>query len=281
MTNNEMMRADMLDILFQNRNKQYGAYTLRRGYDKRLSIALLTGVALITGFIILARFTSKNESVVSTYAKETILLKEVKMPKEKIKQPEKQKEITKPKEPAIKKTAVATIKVTPPVITPDDKVKEPAKANEAVIGKQISTTNTIGKPDDGIVKQPLTIPTDGKGDGIVQAGPAPAAQPDFIVQEKDPEFPGGQEAFKKFMARYLVTPESLEAGEMKTVRIKFKVDKDGSVNSFEIVNSGGTEFDKEVVRVCKKMPKWVPAIQNGVNVPVHYVIPVIFMGIGE
>lgn len=281
MTNNEMMRADMLDILFQNRNRSYGAYTLRREYDKRLSIALFAGLFLVGCFIVITRFTSKNESVVTVNPKEALLLKEVKMPKQEIKQPEKQKEITKPKAPAVKKTVVATVKHTPPVITPDDKVKEPAKANDDIAGKQIGTTTTPGKPDDGTVKQPATPSTGGNGGGTVNAGPAQPAQPDFVIQEKDPEFPGGQEAFKKFMARYLVTPESLEAGEMKTVRIKFKVDKDGSVNSFEIVNSAGSEFDSEVVRVCKKMPKWVPAIQNGINVPVHYVIPVTFMGIGE
>jgi protein TonB len=101
------------------------------------------------------------------------------------------------------------------------------------------------------------------------------------VQEKDPEFPGGAEALKKFLGRYLATPAQLEDGEKKVVKIKFKVDKDGSVNTFEIVSSGGFEFDNEVVRVCKKMPRWIPAIQNGINVPVNYVLPVTFIGVGE
>jgi protein TonB len=59
------------------------------------------------------------------------------------------------------------------------------------------------------------------------------------------------------------------------------VDKDGSVNTFEIVTSGGREFDNEVVRVCKKMPRWIPALQNGINVPVSYVLPVTFIGVEQ
>jgi periplasmic protein TonB len=65
------------------------------------------------------------------------------------------------------------------------------------------------------------------------------------------------------------------------VQIKVKVDKDGAVNTFEIVTSGGSEFDREVVRVCKKMPRWTPAVQNGINVPVNYVLPVTFIGTEE
>jgi periplasmic protein TonB len=83
------------------------------------------------------------------------------------------------------------------------------------------------------------------------------------------------------LGKNLSTPDALEAGERKVVQIKFKVDKDGSVTSFEIVTSGGGEFDREVVRVCKKMPRWTPAIQNGINVPVSYVLPVTFIGLEE
>jgi protein TonB len=86
---------------------------------------------------------------------------------------------------------------------------------------------------------------------------------------------------KKFIARYLNTPEQLEDGEKKVVKIRFKVDKDGAVNTFEIVTSGGDLFDSEVLRVCKKMPRWTPAIQNGINVPVSYVLPITFIGVVE
>ena len=65
------------------------------------------------------------------------------------------------------------------------------------------------------------------------------------------------------------------------VEIKFEVDMDGSVNRLEIVSSGGFEFDNELVRVGKKMPRWIPALQNGINIPVNYVHPIIFNGVDE
>jgi len=89
------------------------------------------------------------------------------------------------------------------------------------------------------------------------------------------------ESLKRFLAKNLCTPSDLEDGEKKTVHIRFKVDKDGAVNEFEIITSGGNEFDNEVVRVCKKMPRWIPALQNGINVPVSYVLPVTFIGVEQ
>jgi protein TonB len=277
MTNSDIMRADMLDILFENRNKNYGAYNLRKNYDKRLLTALGAGMAVLALFVCIAQFSNKQTTSVITDRKDEVVIREVKMPKAEIKQPEKQKEIARPKTTPAPK--MAQVKHTTLVIKPDDLVKETVKANTELDGKQIATNNSDGKKVEGIVKQPEQPKETGNGTG--NTDPAQPAQPEFVIQEKDPEFPGGKDAFKKFMEKYLVTPSSLEAGERKLVKIKFKVDKDGSVNSFEILSSGGEEYDKEVVRVCKKMPRWVPAIQNGTNVSVNYMIPVTFIGVEE
>ena len=277
MKNSDIMRADMLDILFENRNKNYGAYNLRKNYDKRLLTSLGAGMAVLVLFVCIALFSNKQTTLVIANRKDEVVIREVKMPKAEIKQPEKKKEIAKPKtNPAPK---MAQVKHTTPVVKPDNLVKEPVKANDDLTGKQIADNTSLGKKDDGIVKQPEKPKETGNGTG--NTGPAQPAQPEFVIQEKDPEFPGGMNAFKKFMEKYLITPSNLEAGETKVVKIKFKVDKDGSVNSFEIISSGGDEYDKEVVRVCKKMPRWVPAIQNGANVPVNYMIPVTFIGVEE
>jgi periplasmic protein TonB len=276
MTNNEIMRADLLDILFENRNKNYGAYNLRKEYDKRLLWALAAGMGLLLLLLAISLFSNKQTSVAPIHRKEAVVLREIQVPKQDIKQPDKPKETAKPKVESKLIPKIASAKHTTPLVKPDADVKTPVKANDDLAGKQIAGDDNDGTKDDGIVKQPEQPKEPGGGTG--NAGPA---QPDFVIQEQDPQFPGGADAFKKFMAKYLATPESLEAGQTKTVKIKFKVDKDGSVNSFEIVLSGGNEFDNEVVRVCKKMPRWIPAIQNGINVSVNYVIPVTFMGVEE
>ena len=68
--------------------------------------------------------------------------------------------------------------------------------------------------------------------------------------------------------------EELTEGKKRMVQVRFKIDKEGVVSSLEIYKSGGEVFDKEVIRVCKKMPRWKPAMQNGITIPVSYVIPV-------
>jgi len=83
------------------------------------------------------------------------------------------------------------------------------------------------------------------------------------------------------LASNLTTPSGLEDGEKRRVEIRFNVDKDGVVNTFKVIASGGDEFDNEVVRVCKRMPRWTPAFQNGVYVPVNYVLPVTFIGVEQ
>jgi len=275
MTNKEILKADLLDIIFENRNKEYGAYALRRGYNVRMLTALGAGLSVILVFALMNAL-KKETSVAGhqvTKERNEVVIRSIQMPQEKPKEPEQPKQAPKAK-PSPK---VAEIKFTNPKITEDSKVKEPLPPVEDLSGKLTSTQNITGIPDDGKEKS-VTKQEDAVGTGT--AGPSqPVA--DFIIQERDPEFPGGTEALKKFLARYLSTPDELEAGERKVVKVKFKVDKDGSVNTFEIVTSGGNEFDGEVLRVVKKMPRWVPAIQNGVNVPVSYVLPVTFIGMEE
>jgi periplasmic protein TonB len=273
MTNKEILQADLLDIIFEKRNKDYGAYALRRGYNHRLLTAIGGALSVILLFIFINMMSKKNVSSVTVNRNERIVeISEVKMPKEKPKEPEKSKEAIKP----VKK--IATEKFVSKIeIKPDDKVKEKVPDQNSLDSKLISDKKQAGKIDDG-------IPTEKEKPVVTGNDITPVTiekQPDFISNEKEPEFPGGTEALKRFLAKNLTTPSDLEDGERKTVHIRFKVDKDGAVNTFEIVTSGGNEFDNEVVRVCKKMPRWIPALQNGINVPVSYVLPVTFIGVEQ
>ncbi|MEQ1677378.1 MAG: TonB family protein [Chitinophagaceae bacterium] len=273
------MQANLLDILFENRNKEYGAYALRQGYNKRMLVALGAGMAVILLFMLISRIDKKEKTVIIKKDNSGIVIKEYVLPQEKPKEPVKPKEVAKikPKAPAQATPKVAEIKFTTPDIK--ETVKTPMPPADAIATKTPSDKNVAGTPDAGVVKLPV-VPQDGNGTGD-KAGPSGPAEQDFIIQERDPEFPGGEAGLQKFLTRYLTTPDRLEAGDKKVVKVKFKVDKDGSVNTFEILTSGGGEFDAEVVRVCKKMPRWIPAIQNGMNVPVSYVLPVTFIGLEE
>jgi protein TonB len=198
-----------------------------------------------------------------------IVLKEYVLPKEKIKEPEPLKA------PARQKRVVKTAKVkftSQFDIKKDDLVKNPVTSIENLRDKEPGAENLAGKPADGMARAETG---NGQENSIV-----PEVPNVFIPVERDPEFPGGPDALHTFLTKNLNAPGDLETGEKKVVKIRFRVGKDGAVNSFEIVTSGGREFDQEVLRVCKKMPRWMPALQNGINVDVSYMIPVTFVGPG-
>lgn len=276
MTKNEIMQASLLDIIFEHRNKDYGAYVLRKTYDVRLLTALGAGLSVVFGFMIFAMQTGdKHKAVIPYNNKDGIIIKQYKIPEVKLKVPEQPKEAAKKKAIA-KIPKKAQVKFTSKIdIKKDELVKNPVPAVNDMADKKIGDENSKGVPDDKTVKLP-EAPVANAGTGTI---PVTAPVKEFISMERSAEFPGGADALQKFLAKNLRTPEDLDAGEKKMVKIRFKVDKDGTVNSFEIVTSGGDEFDDEVLRVCKKMPRWTPAFQNGINVPVNYMIPVTFIGV--
>ena len=97
--------------------------------------------------------------------------------------------------------------------------------------------------------------------------------------QSDAQYPGGKEAFAKFLTKYLITPGELEAGEKKTVLVRFMVDADGTISKTEVLQSDGEDYSREVIRVLAKMPKWIPAMQNGTKVATWFTQPVSFIGV--
>lgn len=86
------------------------------------------------------------------------------------------------------------------------------------------------------------------------------------------------QAWIAFLNRNLHAPQDLESGEKRIVNIRFHVDVDGTITNFQIIQSGGAAFDNEVIRVLKKMPKWMPALQAGQPVTISFTQPVTFVG---
>ncbi len=257
------------DIIFENRNKSYGAYDLRNGYANRMLAALGAGMSvLLLGTLFFINRENTSEEMPVVVRGEGLLVRTIEIPIEK------PVETVKPNEARPQKQVqhTATVKYISNIKI-EKEVKEEMVAVEDIAGKNIGDKDQEGEKADGTVGPEPEPVADGNGTGLS----APAA-PDFSAIEKAPEFPGGAAALRKFLARNLVSPGNLEEGEMKTVRVRFRVEKDGSVSSLEILSTAGDDFDDEVVRVCRRMPKWIPALQNGTNVPVSYILPVTFMG---
>jgi len=263
MTPNEILTASPLDLLFQNRNKQYGAYLLRKNYNIRLWTAL--GISLSILPLLFLLFDNGSSAQTEKQHGEIVYLRDF-VPK-KIKEP-----VIKPEKIVAQKTAVAQKKfITNIHIVDNNKTITPFTPQDQLNGFMPGTSNETGTPGNGLQFEARTVVT----------GPVESKPEVTPLKQSDPEYPGGVRAWLAFLQRNLRVPGDLGEGEKKTVLVRFQVSPEGMVTGFEILQSGGSEYDNEVIRVLKKMPRWKPAIQNNLPVARYFTQPVTFMGVGE
>ena len=265
MTNKEILQADLLDILFEHRNKLYGAYALRKTYSRRLGFALGVALSTVLLFILMSFIKKEGKNSRPVNDDRSMKLIDVNMQKDEIKEPEPPKE--KPKPP------VATVDYQQFKIVEDDKADKEIVTMTDIDDADISNKTVDGEEPDGLANTKTV--TEGNGDVVVKE-PEKDVEPPGPTRE--PSFPGGSGAWLKFLQRSLQAPEDIEPGKRIEVYVRFWVDIDGSVSKAEIIKSGGNAFDKEVLRVLKKMPKWEPALQAGRPIAVAFQQPVIFIG---
>lgn len=268
MRSENILSADILDLIFENRNKSYGAYTLRRHYNARLVKALGITFFFATAILLVAVFI-KKEKVKEIFIADTYVIK-VLPPvlvesKKKPVLPAPPKQTTKPK---------ATQEwVSKVVITPND--ADASKLSKNLDSVAIGNSTLAGVlSDKALVKEPGAIET-GTGK-IIEATARVEKESPHLTADVMPVFPGGMEALRKFLQRNLQNPEDMDEGSFVEVKIKFVVGYDGKLKAFETIKDGGTTFNNEVIRVLKRMPEWMPGVYNGQKVSVYYTIPVKF-----
>jgi len=265
-----ILKADLLDIVFENRNKDYGAYELRKYYAKRLSksiIIIFSSVAmLLFSNYLLSRhhFQTAHFVIDRTDTLTTVQF------------PDRPREI-RPQVAALVKRQVQSRSVTTPLIVKDSAIKTFPVVKD-LDNVKIGTVDHSGEKEEGPV---------GNRGLAEKLGNGPVAQSEsdketvLVTAEKMPEFPGGMDGLKRFLSRNLRSTHEMDPGTAIRVQVKFVVDKDGNVTALELQQSGGKDFDSEVIRVLKKMPRWQPGMQNGIAVAVYYYLPVIFQSQDE
>ena len=270
MTNKEILQADLLDILFEHRNKIYGAYVLRKKYNNRLGTALGIALSMVCSIILLSTYKKTNERSESTLDKnDGVVLTSVELP---VKPPPE----TQPPEETERPQPVAQVDYQNIVIV-DDANADNLPDMDAIANAVISDRNIEGVQQDGI-QRPVN---ENDGNGNTNEINQPETDADNNRPSYPPAFPGGEAAWLGFLRKFLQAPAELEPGERKEVKVRFWIDEEGKISKFEIIQSGGSDFDKEVLRVMKKMPKWEPAMQNGRKVAVAFTQPVTFVGVEE
>lgn len=258
------------DFVFENKNKEYGAYELRSTSNKRHFIAI--GCALLFTIVVamipivmkaVSGFKAKNEVVENIDVTRVMTVVDLK-----------QEEIEKPLDipkarpvPPIK----PSIKFVPPVIAPAEEVDPEVEVNivDEVTSStsEISLANIAGENTDDAISY----------EDVVVAIEITEDETPLNFVEQMPQFPGGTAAMMKFISDNLNYPVvAIENGKQGRVTVKFVVGKDGGISNVEVVKGIFPACDIEAVRVINKMPKWNAGRQNGKAVAVNFNIPVVF-----
>ena len=269
----DLVNNDWVDLVFQGRNQEYGAYQLRKGTSKRNVISviiMLAAAALIYVGISLKNFIeASTQKVAVTQVQELSALEK---PKEKAEVKQKKVEIQQPEK--VVERVKSSVKFTAPVIKKDDEVKpEDELKNQDEL---LNTKTAIGaldvKGNDDKDGEVLKLK-----ETVAQPEPKPEPEKVFEVVEQMPSFPGGDQALMDFLSNNVKYPVvAQENGVQGRVVISFVVEKDGSITDVRVVRSVDPSLDKEAARVVKSMPRWIPGKQNGAAVRVKYNVPVSF-----
>jgi periplasmic protein TonB len=250
MKRNENKVPEFDEIIFENRNKNYGAYDLRKHYKSAATISILGAAALSTLLMIALSF-STEEGTASTGPTSVVIVISAPDIPDFVPPPE-----TKP--PA---ELINSIKNLRPVVTDDTtKVTPYIPTTEEIINTvqngNVSDTVTYTEPTDPVV--PVEIKP-------------------FIFVEEMPEFPGGNAALLKYVSENLRYPEEAQNNNIQgRVILKFVVNPDGSVDRIEVLRGVDQLLDDEAIRVVNSLPRFKPGKQGGVAVPVWFSLPVTF-----
>lgn len=247
------------DIVFEKRNKDYGAYINRKNYSKYVIIALGITVAvliLVLAAPAIARLLKSAEKAEDPTLKEmTVTLDQ---PPPITPQPP-------PPDVRIPPPVKTVIKFLPPKVTEKEVVEEePMPTIEEIKENETGAVEQVGTGE-VVFEEPVVESTGEEEDKI------------FYAVEQQAEFPGGIQAMMKFLQKNIKYPASAKRmGIEGKVFVKFIVDKEGGISNIEIMKGMNADLDKEAIRVIKLMPPWKPGKQNGRSVKSQFVLPVYF-----
>jgi protein TonB len=248
------------DLVFEDRNKSYGAYDLRKNHNRTVAIALIiTGVSFLLAVsmpAIIDWIKNRTDEVEVP----------VDMTNVDLTAPPPIDETEPPPPPPPPPPVMETVKFTPPVVTDEEVVEDPPPVQTEET-PQISTVTQEGTED------AIVIPDENTG--VVE----PVIEAPLTIVEQMPTFPGGEQEMMKYIQKSVQYPQvEKEAGIGGTCYVTFVVEKDGSITDVKVLRgvSGGPGCDKEAIRVVKSMPNWKAGKQNGREVRVQFNLPIKF-----
>jgi protein TonB len=276
MNSEAILRSDVLDILFENKNKQYGAYVLRKQYNQRMYKALYSILAFVLLLFAMQWWLKSNKQDAGQnaiwqgqdYAK-LVVLPSNDLPIETFR--------PKIATPKVKTLDHNNFRIVPNDVIIDQPVPPNDELYKSAIGSENVESDILANGDN---QRPSNGEPDGNGDTTsVKPAPEPQPEPEVLEEaEVAPEFPKGNNALISFLSKNLRVPEeAIVPGQRFKIPVRFIVGKDGRVSDIVFPELQTAEvFKKEILRVFNKMPRWVPGSQRGRPVAVYLSIPIVF-----
>lgn len=269
------------DIIFAEKNKEFGAYQIRKKSDKRHNMAMLYMLmglvvvfCLILGLNKYSAYRAEKAALELQEQREKMMAAQIAQEEEVEEQEEPEEQKFEQPEVTVPEEVLATVQVTQIAIVDADQVK-----NEVMDMDTQKEDNTAR----GVVTQEGSDDADkfkAVQEQVVVKEPEPEVKKEeeiFVAVEQQAEFPGGQAALMKWLSQNVRYPETAQQNDVQgRVIVKFVVEKDGSIGAATILKGVDKDLDREALRVVKKMPRWQPGKNNGVAVRSYFNLPVVF-----
>ena len=274
----DLTSREWSDIVFEGRNKEYGAYVLRVNSKRRhLKAAIWTLIGLFAIGIAVSSYLSVQAYIAEQEAKITDQLDQQMVELADTQEEEEeeiQEKVEMPEPEALPEEILNTVKVTELLISKDEDVKA---EDEIKTQDELKETETaFGATDFDKGTDDRNVVREYKNEVIVEEK-KPEPEQVFTAVEQMPQFPGGDAALMKFLSSNINYPQvAMENGIQGRVIVQFVVTKNGSVGEVKVIRSVDRDLDKEAIRLCKSLPKFIPGKMNGQAVNVWYTLPITF-----
>jgi periplasmic protein TonB len=261
MTKQKTYVAPLDEIVFEHRNKSYGAYVLRKLYNKYVTRSLLLAIAILLAALAYPLVSSYYAQKRAKYIEKTAEAEFIDMnkPKEEAPPPP-------PPPPPPPAALEQKVKFVAPVVTTEEVVEDADIFNQDDLSKSVT--------NEPVALETYEAPAAQEVEEVIEVE---EEKPVFTIVEEMPTYPGGEEARNKYLADNIVYPQQAsENGIQGTVYVSFVIDSKGNVTNVKVLRGIGGGCDEEAVRVVKAMPQWHPAKQYGKAVRYLFNMPIYF-----
>ncbi|MBS7409900.1 MAG: energy transducer TonB [Bacteroidales bacterium] len=279
--NVDLTSKEWCDVVFENRNKEFGAYQLRLNSKPRHLRAFLFTLIGAIAIIIIAYSYMKvaayiEEQRIMDQANQELVAVDLAAEEQEEEQEPEETKFEQPEEQALPEEILNTVKVTELLIAKDEEVKA---EDEIKSQDELKETQTaFGQTDFDKGTDDRNVIREHKEEVIVEKKEE-VKEPEkvFTAVEQMPQFPGGEAELMKYLSKNIKYPTmAMENNIQGRVVVQFVVTKTGSIGEVKVVRSVDRDLDREAIRVCKSLPKFTPGKMNGQAVNVWYTLPVNF-----